>query len=116
MSGFFSRSTKSLPDCTGPFAVGCVDIMFASCDSLKYGSFLRLFYPTGKKSDHISSSQSEQMALWCPRKEYSLGLAKFIKMGSWLFGKLIHWTVGLYIINVFDGINDGLAGRTVLHM
>ncbi|XP_020900157.1 platelet-activating factor acetylhydrolase 2, cytoplasmic-like [Exaiptasia diaphana] len=96
MSGWFSRTSKTLPDCTGPFSVGCADIMFAQSESLKFGSFIRLFYPTSPKSS--DSASNPKQALWCPRKEYSNGLASFINMSSWLFGKLIHWTVGNVVI------------------
>jgi len=96
MSGFFRRSTKKFPDCTGPFTVGCADLMFSPSETLKFGSFIRLFYPTSNSNEANMHHENTQ-ALWCPRSEYHHGLARFINMGTWLLGKIIQWTVGRFI-------------------
>ena len=99
MTGWFSglRGAKKLPDCTGPFAVGCTDFMCAQSEILgvgsKHGSFLRLFYPS---EDHnlVGDELLKKQTFWFPRKEYSWGIANFVNLPNWLFGGLVQWTVG----------------------
>jgi hypothetical protein len=99
MTGWFSRGVKRLPDCTGPFAVGCTDFMCAPTEALhglddqKHGSFLRLFYPT--LDPNLDNNELlQKQTNWFPRSEYSKALANFVNLPGWLFGTLVHWTIG----------------------
>lgn len=99
MAGWFSglRGAKKLPDCTGPFAVGCTDYMCAKTDVLhtvdnQHGSFIRLFYPT-KNHDLEPTELLRRQTTWFPRNEYSKGLAGFVNLPGRFFGAVVHWTL-----------------------
>ncbi|XP_013090392.2 platelet-activating factor acetylhydrolase-like [Biomphalaria glabrata] len=72
---------RHLPLPTGPYVVGCVDLMSDVSDS---GVFYRLYYPT-KKTDIKKSYK--QWPLWLPRKHYAYGYIYFLKKNKML-GKL----------------------------
>lgn len=78
---------RHLPPGSGPFSVGCVDLMN---NSTLDGSFFRLFYPVDK-TDILQ--RNTQWPLWLPRKEYGFGYAYFLKKTK-LFGKFLNWLGG----------------------
>ena len=90
----FWRAPRKLLDCNGPYAVSCTDFM---CGALKEGSFVRLFYPTGRAEQTEKAVQDSDRCLWLPRKEYAEGLIKFMKLPVWLLGGFLHWCTGRWI-------------------
>ncbi|CAH1773780.1 unnamed protein product [Owenia fusiformis] len=79
---------KHLPIPTGPFTVGCLDLM---SEPNKNGTFVRLFYPT--QSTDIFERHL-QWPLWLPRKHYFEGYADFLNWPAKVFGKLLQYFGG----------------------
>lgn len=97
MSGWFSfwRVQTKLDECTGPFSVGCTDLMCAKDEftgvSTVAGSFIRFFYPAEKTAATLNESKR---CFWIPRQQYASGLVNFMKLPVWLLGRFFYWCVG----------------------
>ncbi|XP_022794973.1 platelet-activating factor acetylhydrolase-like isoform X2 [Stylophora pistillata] len=97
MSGWFSfwRVQTKLEECTGPFFVGCTDLMCAKDEftgvSTVAGSFIRFFYPAEKTAATLNESKR---CFWIPRQQYASGLVNFMKLPVWLLGRFFYWCVG----------------------
>ena len=94
-----------IPSCTGPFKVGCVDVMtkvrplpinldLSTICKTDLGSFARIFYPCD------GNTSNYKLAKWMPepyQSMYSSGILKHITMGSHLDCWLTHSFTSRYI-------------------
>ncbi|XP_035220193.1 platelet-activating factor acetylhydrolase-like [Stegodyphus dumicola] len=91
------KGKRHLPLPTGPYTVGCNDIMTSF---LKFGVFVRLYYPTesqGILERHL------QWPLWIPNKEYLNGYAARVGVPPFFYRIFHHILVGkLYIPAVWQ--------------
>ncbi|ELT98440.1 hypothetical protein CAPTEDRAFT_177616 [Capitella teleta] len=74
---------RHLPLGSGPYTVGCVDVM---TDHSVAGLFLRLYYPT--------NSTDAQWPLWLPNKKYGNGYVYFRRKNTKIFGTILNWVGG----------------------
>ncbi|KAF8793101.1 Platelet-activating factor acetylhydrolase like protein [Argiope bruennichi] len=86
------KGRRHLPLPTGPFTVGCTDVMTSY---LKFGVFVRLYYPS---RDQGILDRYLQWPLWLPHKEYLNGYSVRLGIPSSIFRFLHQILVGkLYI-------------------
>ncbi|KAM5262902.1 platelet-activating factor acetylhydrolase [Ctenodactylus gundi] len=77
-----SLHPTKIPRGSGPYSVGCTDIMV---DHTEQGTFLRLYYPS-QDEGHLDT-------VWIPNQEYFWGLSKALERPS-VLGKLLNLLFG----------------------
>ncbi|XP_072103401.1 platelet-activating factor acetylhydrolase 2, cytoplasmic-like isoform X2 [Mobula birostris] len=84
-----SSQSLGVPSGTGPFKVGCTDVM---ADHTRQGSFFRLYYPT----------EAEQLkpVSWIPQYQYFVGLADYLDKSKMWFPPLLSLAFGHYSVPV----------------
>ncbi|XP_044252623.1 platelet-activating factor acetylhydrolase-like [Tribolium madens] len=91
------KSTNNLPEATGPFTPGCMDVMLEYSQN---GIFMRLYYPTNEaKKD---PRNFHRFVPWIPSASYFLGLSKVLMIFPFII-RFVYWWCHTNIVPALYG-------------